>query len=115
VAKVTINGEVFDWDPSRRPLSEALAIEAGLQIPYVQYREELAQNTTRAVATYIWLVWHRAGRDVALADMLAGKVEVDLGAIGYEDDDASDPTGQTPAPSSSTGEGTSGSSPSSSA
>jgi hypothetical protein len=113
VAKVTINGEVFDFDLSRKPLSEALAIENALKIPYAQYEEGLRAGSARSVAAFIWLVWRRDGRDVPLADILSGTVDVDLDTLEMDaGDDAGDegsagPTTPTPPPSSTTAAGTS--------
>jgi len=113
VAKVTINGEVFSWDPARKPLSEALAIEAGLKCRYVDYETDLAAGSARALAGFIWLVWRRNGRDVPLEDILSGGVDVDLDGLGIEDDTSEDGAGPTTPPpgrSPTTGTGTSASS-----
>jgi len=95
VAKVTINGEVFSWDPARKPLSEALAIEAGLKCRYVDYETDLAAGSARALAGFIWLVWRRNGRDVPLEDT---------------SEDGAGPTTPPPGRSPTTGTGTSASS-----
>ena len=112
--KVTINGEVFEFDPARKPLSEALAIENALKVPYAKYEEGLRDGSARSVAGFIWLVWRRNGRDVPLADILSGAVDVDLATMdtdgGEEDEgggEAAGPTIPTPAVSSSIAAGTS--------
>jgi hypothetical protein len=76
-------------------------------------------GSARALAGFIWLVWRRDGRDIALADILSGDVEVDLATLdielepgepGYEQQEQGGGTGPTnPAPgrSSSTGASTS--------
>lgn len=115
MAKVTINGEVFSFDLGHKPLAEALALEEGLKIPYVQYEEGLNTGSVRSLAAFIWLVWRRNGRDVPLADVLSGAVEVDLNALEMQaDGDETGPTGPTPTASATTGSSTSGSSPKSS-
>ena len=115
MVKVTINGEVFGWDPTRKPMSEALAIEHALKCNYAQWEADLEAGSARALAGFIWLVWRRDGRDVLLEDILSGKVEIDLGAIGIEADEGeADPTTPIPAASSTTGDGISASSPRSS-
>jgi len=113
--KVTINGEVFGFDPVRKPMSEALAIENALKIPYAQYEEGLRDGSARSVAGFIWLVWRRNGRDVPLADILSGAVDIDLGTLEIEPEEGeAGPTIPAPAASPSTGEDTSASSPKSS-
>ena len=103
MAKVTISGEVFDWDPTRKPMSEALAIEAGLKCRYVDWETDLQAGSARAMCGFIWLVWKRNGRDVPLEDILAGKVEIDLNELNVEgDDDGEGPTSPPPEPSATT-------------
>lgn len=117
MAKVTIGGEVFDWDPVRKPMSEALAIEEALKIPYVQYEEGLAEGRARCLAGFVWLVWRRNGREVPLADILSGAVDVDLGALEMHPDEGegeAGPTVPTQTASGTTAGVTSASSPKSS-
>lgn len=103
MAKVTISGEVFEWDPSRKPMSEALAIENGLKCRYVDWETDLEAGSARAMCGFIWLVWRRAGRDVSLEDILAGKVEIDLNDMSVEPDEGdADPTSPSPGPSDTT-------------
>jgi len=111
VAKVTINGEVFEWDPSRKPLSEALAIENGLKCRYADWEADLQAGSARALAGFIWLVWRRNGRDADLQAMLAGDVDIDLDGLSIEADEGEgDPTSPPPALSPTTGRGISASS-----
>ena len=113
--KVTIAGEVFDFNPEYKPLAEALALEAGLKIPYVQYEEGLRDGSARSVAAFIWLVWKRNGRDVPLGDILSGAVDIDLNTLEVDDEAAAaGPTSLPPPASSTTGGGTSERSPKSS-
>jgi hypothetical protein len=115
VAKVTVNGEVFEFDPVRKPMAEALAIEDALKIPYAQYEEGLGKGSARSIAGFVWLVWRRNGKDVPLADILSGAVDIDLSTLEIEAADGeADPTTPTPAASSTTGAGTSARSPKSS-
>lgn len=94
MAKVTINGEVFAFDRSRQPMSEALAIENGLKCRYADWETDLQAGSARALAAFFWLVWKRNGRDVPLEDILSGKVEIDLAEASIEADEgeAADPT-----------------------
>lgn len=107
MAKVTINGEVFAWDASRKPMSEALALENALKCRYVDWETDLQAGSARALAGFVWLVWKRNGRDVPLDDILSGAVEIDLGGLNIEPDgDEADPTSLPPEPSPTTGAGT---------
>jgi hypothetical protein len=103
VAKVTINGEVFDFDVSRRPMSEALAIENALHCTYAKWETDMQEGSARAMCGFIWLVWRRDGRDVKLADVLSGDVEIDLAGLEIEPDEGdADPTSPPPEPSDTT-------------
>jgi hypothetical protein len=92
-------------------MSEALALERGLKMPYVDYEEGLRKGSAVSLAGFVWLVWRRNGRDVALEDILSGAVDVDLATLDMEGEEGeADPTGPLPAASSSTGGSTSASS-----
>ena len=107
MAKVTINGETFGWDPVRKPMAEALAIEEALKIPYVQYEEGLQAGSAKSLAGFVWLVWRRNGREVPLADILSGAVDVDLATLEMEPEEGeADPTSPAQTASSTTGEST---------
>jgi hypothetical protein len=103
VAKVTVNGEVFDFDLTRKPMSEALALEQGLKCRYADWETDLQGGSARALAGFVWLVWRRDGRDIPLADILSGKVEIDLAGLDIEADEGeTGPTSPPPAPSRKT-------------
>ena len=103
MAKVTIGGEVFDFDTSRRPMSEALAIETGLKCTYAKWEADMQAGSARAMCGFIWLVWRRDGRDVKLADILSGDVDLDLSGLEIEADEGdADPTSLPPGPSDTT-------------
>lgn len=114
MAKVHINGEVFDWDTARQPMSEALAIEAALQCRYADWQSDMAAGSARALCGFIWLVWRRNGRDVPFDDILTGKVEIDRATFEIDDDDddedagdvAAVPTMPPPEPTPTTSDGT---------
>ena len=99
MAKVTVGGEVYSFDPAYKPMSEALMA-----------------GSARSLAGFVWLVWKRNGRDVPLADILSGAVDVDLNTLEIEggDDEAEagevGPTTPTPEASSTTAAVTSASS-----
>lgn len=116
MAKVTINGELFDFDQSKRPIFEALEIERGLKMRYADWETELAGGSARALCGFIWMVWHRDGRDVKLDDILSGAAEVNLAEVSIEPQEGdAGPTSLPPDPSSTTAAATSGPSPRSSA
>jgi hypothetical protein len=127
MAKVQINGETFQFDVTRKPMSEALAIEHALGCRYADWEQDMQGGSARALAGFIWLVWRRDGRDVQLADILSGDVDVDMATLdielepgepGYEEQQGTgEPVGPTSPPpdlSSSTGGNISGRSPRSS-
>ena len=79
MAKLRLNGEVFDFDFGHKPMSEAFAVEKVYGAPYGQWERDLAAGSMRAMAVMVWLVWRRDGRDVRFADIVSGDVETDLG------------------------------------
>ena len=81
MAKIRINGENFDFDGTKAPMSEALEIERVLGIRYAQWEEDLGAGSMRAMAGFVWKVWHRDGRDISLQDIVDGKVEVELSEL----------------------------------
>ena len=113
MAKVTIGGEVFEYDLARKPLEEALAIEEALKCRYVDWENDLRAGSARGIAGFVWLVWRRNGRDVPIGDILSGAVDVDLGVLDVDTGDEGEPgpTSPPPDPSPATGGTTSASSP----
>jgi len=107
VAKVTINGEVFEWDGSRKPLSEALLLEDGLKCRYADWETDLQAGSARALAGFIWLVWRRNGREEDLGKILSGETEIDLDGLSIEADEGeAGPTRPPLEPSPTTATGT---------
>jgi hypothetical protein len=103
MAKVTINGEMFDFDQTKRPMLEALTIEHELKMRYADWETELQGGSARALCGFIWMVWHRDGRDVPLEDILSGKADVNLADVNIESDEGeADPTSPPPDPSPTT-------------
>jgi hypothetical protein len=83
MAKVTVNGETFD-SGGEVMLTEALALEKGLGVPYWQWEQDLAAGSVLAMCGFIWLTWRRNGRQVELADILSGKVELNLATLAIK-------------------------------
>lgn len=79
--KITVGGEAFEYDNTRRPLSEALAIEKAWGRRYAEWEAELMAGSAEATAVFVWVVYRREGRDVPLADILSGEVDFDYGEV----------------------------------
>jgi len=119
--KIVLGGETFEYDGSRAPMSEALAIERVYERRYAEWQSDLAAGSAKAMCVLAWLIWRRDGRDVPFEDILDGKADFDLGemleslseAAEAEKAAAADPTGPPdPAGTPGTGTSTSASSPS---
>lgn len=107
--KVTIKGEVFSYDHERYPLSEAIALEEKLGMPFHAWKSALATGSAKAMAGFVWLVLKRAGRDTTLEDIISGAYDLATRDIEIDEEGGEDPT---PAPSPEPGSSTSGPSPS---
>ena len=117
--KIVLAGETFEYDGSKVPMSEALAIERVYERRYAEWQSDLAAGSARAMCVLAWLIWRRDGRDVPFGDILEGKADFDLAemlesmaaAADAEAAAAADPTVPSdPAGTPSTGTGTRGSS-----
>jgi hypothetical protein len=71
--KVAIAGEEFEFDPVRRTMADALAIEKIGGKRYVEWENDLFAGSAEAACVLICFLWRREGRTVELADILAGK------------------------------------------
>ena len=114
MAKVKINGEFFEYDFTRQPLAEMLALEKELKTTYGQWTADRQNGSARALAGLIWLVWRRNGREVEFAKIESGEVPLDLADFDIEDageepDPTTSPSGK--GASSTTAAATSGRSP----
>jgi hypothetical protein len=117
--KIVINGEAFEYDGTKSPMSEALAIERVYERRYAEWQSDLGAGSAKAICVLAWLIWRRDGRDVPFEDILDGKADFDLAemlesmaaAQEQEATSAADPTGPPdPAGTPGTGTATSGSS-----
>jgi hypothetical protein len=103
--KVTIHGEVFSFDNERYPLSEAIALEEKLGIPFHEWKNDLDRGSAKALAGFVWLVLRRNGKDTTLEDIISGAYDVSERDIGIELEGGPDPTEvPSPGPGSSTSE-----------
>lgn len=76
--KIIIGGEPFEYDGAKAPMSEALWVEHVYKRRYAEWQEDLQAGSAKAMAMLACLIWRRDGRDVALQDLLDGKVDFDL-------------------------------------
>lgn len=81
VFKITINGETFSYDFSKKPMSECLALERGLGMPYDQYEEGFQTGNLRAICGFVWTVWHRGGRAITLGEVLE---QIESGTLDFD-------------------------------
>ena len=81
MAKIVIDGETFDYDGQKQPMSEALAIEEVYGRRYAEWQQDLGGGSAKAYCVLAWLIWRREGRDVPFADITGGKVDFDLGEM----------------------------------
>jgi hypothetical protein len=78
VTKVVINGETYDFDGQKQPMSEALAIEQVYGRRYAEWQSDLQAGAAKAFAVLAWIIWRRDGRDVPFEDIIGGAVDFDL-------------------------------------
>ena len=102
--KIVLAGETYDYDGTKAPMSEALAIERVYERRYAEWQSDLAAGSAKAMCVLAWLIWRRDGRDVPFQDIIDGKADFDLNemlesmAEAQEAAGAPDPTGpQDPA------------------
>ena len=91
MAKVTSDGQVFDYDPNRMLNTEAIALQKVTGMRMQEWTAALTEGDAFALTGLVWLLWRRAGREVAFDE-----VEFDIGSIVLEEDEEpeveSDPT-----------------------
>ena len=80
--KMTIDGQAFDYDPTRLMNTEAMALQkvTGMSVP--EWSKALQSGDAYAMTGLVWLLWRRNGREVAFDE-----VEFDLGSVVVEDDE----------------------------
>ena len=76
--KIVLAGETYDYDGTKAPMSEALAIERVYERRYAEWQSDLAAGSAKAMCVLAWLIWRRDGRDVPFEDILDGKADFDL-------------------------------------
>jgi hypothetical protein len=96
-------GESFDYDGTKHPMSEALAVEHVYKRRYAEWEADLNAGSAKALCVLAWIIWRRDGRDVPFEDILDGKVDFDLMEMMnslVEAADAEAPAEADPTPSS---------------
>ena len=76
--KIVLAGETFEYDGTKAPMSEALAIEHVYKRRYAEWQSDLSAGSAKAMCVLAWLIWRRDGRDVPFEDILSGTVDFDL-------------------------------------
>jgi hypothetical protein len=76
--KITLGGEVFEYDGTKAPMSEALAIEHVYKRRYAEWQSDLAAGSAKAMCVLAWVIWRRDGRDVPFGDIIDGRADFDL-------------------------------------
>lgn len=79
--KVTIDGEVFNYDPNRMMNTEAIALQKVTGMKMQEWTTEMAQGDAFALTGLVWLLHRREGRNTPFDE-----VEFDIGSIVIEDD-----------------------------
>lgn len=76
--KIVLDGQAYDYDGTKAPMSEALWVEHVYKRRYAEWQEDLAAGSAKAMCMLACLIWRRDGRDVPFQDVLDGKVDFDL-------------------------------------
>jgi hypothetical protein len=81
--KVTIDGEVFDYDPNRMLNTEAIALQKVTGMKMQEWTAALTEGDAFALTGLVWLLHRREGRATPFDE-----VEFDIGSIEIADDEA---------------------------
>jgi len=81
MAKVTVDGEVFDYDATRLLNTEAIALQKVTGMNTQAWMKALTEGDAYALTGLVWLLYRRNGRDVSFDD-----VEFDIGSLELADD-----------------------------
>ncbi len=76
--KVIINGMVYEYDGTKAPMSEALAIEDVYKRRYAEWQSDLAAGSAKAMCVLAWIILRRDGTDLPFDDIISGKFDFDL-------------------------------------
>ena len=81
MAKVTIDGQVFDYDPNRMLNTEAIALQKVTGMRMQEWTTALTEGDAFALTGLVWLLFRREGREMPFDE-----VEFDIGSIALEED-----------------------------
>jgi hypothetical protein len=89
--KVTVDGQVYDYDPSKMLNTEAIALQkvTGMTVP--EWTTGLQAGDASALTGLVWLLFRRNGRELAFDE-----VEFDIGSLELEDDEEPETPDPTP-------------------
>jgi hypothetical protein len=93
VAKVTVDGQVYDYDPERMLNTEAIALQKVTGFTISEWLKALQKEDAFALTALVWLLWRRSGREVEFDE-----VEFDIGQLDIEDDKADEDEAPDPTP-----------------
>jgi len=79
--KITLNGEVYEYDGSKPKVSEALAIEEAYGRRYVEWQADMQAGGVKALCTLAWFIWQQHGRDMTVPDGQGGNRPVTVGDL----------------------------------
>lgn len=91
--KITVEGQVYDFDPARMLNTEAIALQKVTGWRIKEWSDGLAQGDAVAMTALVWLIFRRNGQETRFDD-----VEFDMGSLSIEDDEAEPVPDPTPPP-----------------
>lgn len=83
--KITVDGEVFEYDQARLLNTEAIALQKVTGMRVQEWAKNMQEGDAYALTGLVWLLWRRNGKDVPFDD-----VEFDMGAIEIADDESAE-------------------------
>lgn len=81
MAKLTIDGQVYNYDPARMLNTEAIALQKVTGMRMQEWSTLLAEGDAFALTGLVWLLWRRNGHEVPFDE-----VEFDIGSIDVDEE-----------------------------
>lgn len=80
--KVTVDGQVYEYDSDRLLNTEAIALQkvTGMRMP--EWTKALQEGDAYALTGLVWLLWRRNGREVPFGDVEFDIATLDIQAEG---------------------------------
>lgn len=91
--KVTVDGQVYDYDANRLMVREAMELQQRTGMNLSRWQVGLQEGDPQAILGLVYLVKQRAGEKPVWDE-----VDFDLGAVEIEDDEADEPGPKGAAP-----------------